>query len=150
MAADGYRRPLLTLRFTDPQFEGLQVKCRRISCEEMFAFSEASSAAGGEGTRAMLEPLADLLVGTSATRPTAVILEWNLLDYLGNPVPYTTAGLLGQDLPLLLAIAAALTEAAAGVPAPLPPTSGGGPPLEVASIPMEPCVGNRESTSAPG
>lgn len=65
------------------------------------------------------------------------LVEWNLTDDDGTPVPATTAGLRTLDAHLFKAVALAWIEAITAVPRPLGPPSPGGGPSPEASIPMD-------------
>ena len=85
--------------------------------------SDALSALSGIGS--LFDSFADALV------------EWNLEDHKGNPVPATKAGVYRQEFPFLMQIIAAWTECMGGVDENLEPRSTGGSRSEVALIPME-------------
>jgi hypothetical protein len=139
-----YQRPLIKLTWADDtEFAGLVVRCRRISCHESFELERARSelaAQSDRSTRDAWEPVQRLLVGSliqwegeAAADP--VIVEWNLDDHRGRPVPVTLDGIQGQDLALTIEISTQLIRAATGVPAPLPQPSTEDPAVE-ADIPM--------------
>lgn len=136
-----YRRPLLRLRFEDDEYEGLVVRCRRPSIGEIFALRTADSI--GE-----LEQIINLFIGEYAGGDP-LIIEWNLDDHHGDPVPVTDAGLRSVDIRLLVEISDQLRQAAAGVSPPLPPPSPDGDTSLEASIPMVPLSASQQSTPVP-
>lgn len=130
-AKGGYQRSTLRLVYADPEFEGLEVRCRRVTVAETVQLMMFQGMAPGDltGSLEKVTELADLL-----SRP---ILSWNLLDHAGEPVPVTPDALLYQDVQLLLHTAGALLTAAVGVSPPLSqPSSSGELSLEE-SIPMD-------------
>lgn len=146
----GYRRPALQLTFADPQFEGLEVRCRRISIDETFTLSEVGPDDDRDAVMRLAELLGDGLPPEDpAEKRRPVILDWNLEDYDGTPLPVSAANLRTQDMPLIFAIVAALVAQMRGVPAPLPQTSTDGDPSVEASLPMEMCSDPQPSTSGP-
>jgi hypothetical protein len=128
----GYKRPTLKLVFEDEEFEGLEVKARRLSINDVFRVAELADL-GVNGLRDNKEQLAELL-----DLVAGVLTSWNLEDEDGVPVPRTGAGLGGQDLAFVTALAGALSNASASVPRPLEPSSNGGQPSPEVSLPMEP------------
>ncbi len=107
------------LKFDDPELEGLVVKMRAVTVEEVLEWIAIS------GLREELE---------TASR---YLIEWNLEEEDGTPVPCTLESLLKQDKEFVAAIITAMLQAAAGVSAPLvPPSTNGGQSLEL-SIPTE-------------
>lgn len=130
----GYQRPTLKLVFADPEFDGLEVRARRLTVGAMLRLHKlsATQAASPDGDDSA-ERFGELLSAVADS-----IISWNLEDDQGQPVPATAAGLRSQDMPLVEAVKQALLDASVGVAPPLPqPSSGGGPSPEE-SIPMDP------------
>lgn len=141
-----YRRPLIKLTWADDtEFAGLEVRCRRISCTELFELERARAAVreqADRSTRDVWEPVQRLLVGVlgrdaNPAAPTLgpVIVDWNLDDHQGRPVLVTLTGIQSQDLALTVEISTQLIRAVTGVPDPLPQPSAEDPGVE-ADIPM--------------
>lgn len=150
----GYERSTLKLKFADPQFEGLEVRMKRLPIGDMLAVTSLAelsklgqdadatldAATAAEGKRA-LDTLLAMLAGS--------MLSWNL-EVEGVPVPtdkgapahfegegdeqvwVPSTGLHSIDPELVYAIVEAWFEAAAGVSPPLPKNSnsGGSSPVE--------------------
>lgn len=130
----GYQRPTLKLIFADEEMEGLEVRARRLSVEELlhiFGMADAEHLASNP-TAERVERADQLLAALAAT-----LLSWNLEDRDGVPVPLTVEGLRTQDMPLIVAVRSALLDASTGVSRPLPPASPDGEPSLEESIPME-------------
>lgn len=116
----GYQRPLLRLKFEDPEMAGLEVVCKRPSVGQIELFDKTD--------RQLDEQLVVL---------QTCLISWNLEDEDGNPVPITIEGLKSQDQPFLAALIDAWTGQAVKVPGPLGRSLPSGEPSPVESIPME-------------
>jgi hypothetical protein len=135
----GYQRSVLRLKFKDPQFEGLEVTMRRMSIGQLQTTSKL--------TKDSTDEKFDELVNRIAKS----IIAWNVEDPVsGEPINSDTAGVKEQDPEMVLAIANAWLEAAAGISGPLTKPSSDGENSKnssedgtsltdsiVASIPME-------------
>ncbi|MFI0768629.1 hypothetical protein ACH4TQ_27640 [Streptomyces sp. NPDC021218] len=123
----GYRpkRKTYTLSFEDPDFNGLEVKVHGLNTGQMLDLDTAREEGSEEAIRDMLQLLADQLI------------EWNVEDDEGRPVPTTFDGIRTLDLDFNWAIINAWQAAVAEVPAPLEQPSTAGEPSVEASIPME-------------
>jgi len=135
----GFQRSTLKLVFEDPQFEGFEVKSRRLSIDALFTIADLR-AVDWTDTKAAREAFTAL-----TTELATVLTGWNLEDADGNPVPLTADTLGAQDYALILAISGALMEGSSGVSRPLSPPSNGGEPSVEASIPMETLSGSPTS-----
>lgn len=135
----GYRpkRKIYDLDFTGTEYDGLKVTVRGVSTGQALDIDAARVDGGDEAMRGMLELLAEQLV------------DWNIEDDDGQPVPANLDGLRAQDIGLNLAIVNAWQTAMAGVPAPLESGSTSGEPSLVASIPMETLSPPQSSTAVP-
>lgn len=117
-----YQRSTLKLVFEDPQFDGLEVRIKRLPIGKLFAVTELADL--GDDLSEMKEQFFKLtdMVGES-------LLSWNLTE--GDeeePVPADAEGLRSQDIEFVLGIVTAWTEAATAVTPPLPNRSNSGPP----------------------
>lgn len=130
----GYQRPKLRLEFGQDQFDGLEVRMRSISIDQFVELNTLVTSGGK-----LLEESAE--AAEARTRMYELlasgIVEWNLDDEAGVPVPATVDGLRAQDAAFVIALAHAWLSAVAGVPAPLGGPSPDGQPSEEPSIPME-------------
>jgi hypothetical protein len=133
----GYRpkRKTYRLDFTGTEYEGLAVTMRGLTVGEELELEELRSQDGGG--RRIFEMMTGLLV------------EWNVEDDNGQPVPATLDGICTQDSTLVMAILDAAQQAASGVPDPLPNGSPSGEPSPVASIPTETLSPSLESSAVP-
>lgn len=126
----GYRHqiPRVVVTFEEGHdYHGCEVTLRRLKVGEWLDITGL----GGDdepGVRHIgdqLKTMADKLVA------------WNLEDDEGRPVPTTVEAVLDQDRDLMLAILGSWLDTLSGVSAPLEPTSTGGEPSLVESIPMD-------------
>lgn len=135
----GYRpkRKIYTLEFDDPDLDGLIVKVRGLNTGQILDIDTAREDGGDEAIRGLLELLATQIV------------EWNVEDEEGQPVPATLDGIRAQELAFNMAIIDAWQNAVTGVPAPLEQPSTDGEQSMEASIPMETLQLPQESTAVP-
>ncbi|MCZ4509948.1 hypothetical protein O3Q52_17435 [Streptomyces sp. ActVer] len=135
----GYRpkRKIYTLEFEDPEFNGLEVKIRGLNTGQMLDIDTARDDGDDAAILGMLQLMADQL------------LEWNVEDDDGQPVPATFEGIRTQELAFNWAIIDAWQNAVAGVSAPLDGESTDGDPLLAASIPMETLPLPQENSAVP-
>jgi hypothetical protein len=124
----GYRRPLLRLKFADPEMSGLEVLSQRISMGDLAHFSRIGDLRDVDLRDAYLEELHERLAHR--------IQSWNLETPDGQPVPTTADAIADQDKDLIMGIVDALMDTA-DVPAPLGQPSANGSRSVEASMPME-------------
>jgi hypothetical protein len=122
----GFKRSTLVLEFADPEFDGLEVRCRRMSMGQALDIDELI---GGKITRERISALVKMIADG--------VLSWNLLDDNDVPVPATVEGLMEQDPVFVLGLARAWLKTATDIPSPLESSSVGGDTSLVESIPME-------------
>lgn len=131
----------VTLKFTDGEFEGLEVRTRRPSLDELFGVAEKAdglevdvSSMGPEemaATRELLAIFAEFLVSWN--------LEVPVLDDDGEEtdetiaVPATLEGLMSQDIAVTFTLFTRWFETVGDVAAPLGATSSDGGPSAVPS-----------------
>lgn len=108
----GYRpvRKIYSLRFAD-EYEGLVVKARSATVEQ---FLEMQGLASNDDADKAVDATADLL-----KRFADFLVEWNVEDDDGTPVPATYEGVLRQDFDFVNMIIWAWMEALASVDSPL-------------------------------
>jgi hypothetical protein len=146
----GYvRKKILLLKFDDPEFEGLEVRVRQASMEQICDYAEFGKFEGG--TRQQMARVIDMLA--------AGVISWNLEEPTGEttpdgedvvqPVPCTPAGMWTQDGGFIADIFKAWMRASAGVSGPLGPSSSVGEPSLEASIPMNTPSENPPSSPTP-
>lgn len=133
----GYRPPrkIYQLDFTGTDYEGLAVKMRGLTVGEELELDALRAQEGSD--RQVFELMAGLLV------------EWNVDDEQGQPVPATFDGVCTQDAAMVMAILIALQAATSGVSAPLPQSSPSGEPSLEVSIPMEPLSPSPVNSAVP-
>lgn len=135
----GYRpkRKIYTLDFEGDEYQGLEVRIRGLNTGQVMDIDAARADGGDAAIVAMLQLMAEQLV------------EWNVEDDNGQPVPTTFEGVRSLDIDFNWAIIDAWQTAAAGVPAPLESGSTSGEPSLVASIPTEVLSLPPESSAVP-
>jgi len=129
----GFRkqRTVYRLRFEDESLDGLEVTAKSLplkdflSINKMSVQAENDAAKQAEQSELMLKKFADALI------------NWNLEDEDGKPVPATFTGLLGQEMGFVTQIIQAWMEAVAGVPKASSTGLNGGEIYPEQSIPME-------------
>lgn len=124
----GYKRnpKIYHLTWADGEYAGLEVNIRSLNMGQLLEAKSGKGADGKDGLEGTVELLADRIV------------DWNLEDEDGNPVPATLEAMKGEDDDFVLGIINRWMEAVSGVPAPLDETSNSGEISQVASIPTEP------------
>lgn len=132
----GYRRErkVYQLRFADEDMAGLVVRARSVPLGQ---FMDLTAMAGGAGDGKVSADDIKGVIGLFAGFAEALI-DWNIEDEDGTPVPATLEGVRSQDADFMLAVVMAWLEAIGDVSAPLGRTSSGGGPSLEASIPMVP------------
>lgn len=106
----GYKRQrkVLKLVFEDPDMEGLVVRARSTSVRKFLDIQAmADQAEGGKGAAEQMEAL--------FTSFADVVIDWNLQEDDGTPVPVSAVALLDEDFDFAFAMVTAWLEAVAGV-----------------------------------
>ena len=122
----GFRLPEKTARITfeGTDYDGAEIQLRlSVSFAQFIALRESAQSEDQEG-------MARLFGET-------VLMEWNLEDDAGQPIPATGDGMLAIPLQLTNLVVQHWVEEVAGVPSPLPPASGDISTLAAASTAME-------------
>lgn len=133
----GYKRPkkVYKIVFEQKGMAGLEVRARSVSLGQILDLVNLAELADPNRRANMLDDmgkLKHLFEGLASA-----LVDWNLEDEDGTPVPATLEGLYSQDMEFGLDVALAWMDAVMGVSAPLErPSSSGGPSLE-ASLPMD-------------
>lgn len=139
----GYRpqRKVYRLTFEDEDMRGLVVRMRTTSLGNLLSVMGLLSIdTSGDLDLKDLAKLAELFETFAAA-----LVEWNVEDEQGQPVPATLEGVKTQDADFVMVICRAWAEAISGVPAPLGPPSPDGGPSAAPSIPMEASSPSRAS-----
>lgn len=132
------------LMFTDPSYDGLEVRAKSVSIGELMEI------AGLKDTLDPENPDVEA-VGIIFTSFANALVEWNLdkevtvtaedgstpIATIDEPVPPTLAGIYSQDVPFMLGIITAWIDTIANVPAFLEKKSNAGNPFLVGSLRME-------------
>lgn len=123
------QRRVFRLRFEDPDMAGLVVRARSISLGQFLDVVGLRDADPRQMARTDLDKLFAAFAGA--------LLDWNLEEPEGTPVPATLEGLHGLEPDFVMAIIAAWLDAMAGVARPLGAASSNGDRSLEASMPME-------------
>ena len=128
----GYKRNPKVYRLqVEDEYDGLEVMVRSLSMGQLIGWKT------GDREKDVTEEMVELL----AER----IVEWNLEDENGHPVPPTLENIKEEDNDLVFAIINHWTDAVRGVDTPLPESSPSGEQSPALSIPMEPLSESRAS-----
>lgn len=133
----GYRRPRKTYRlvFDDPEYAGLEVRMAGLSVGE---FTRLTAALGPvSDDPAALAASASAGTGEVIAAFTRSIIEWNLEEDDGRPVPVTAEGVNGQDTGFVMTIIMAWMDAIAGVDPISRASANGGGTAPLGLVPME-------------
>jgi hypothetical protein len=138
-------RKIFTLKFDDPQLEGLEVRAASITMEKMLEVADQADRAEARAGLAEIKGLLTLFVQS--------LRSWNLqtevTDDHFEDAPQTLAGLLNNDPDLVLAIALSWWRAMTAVSPSLGKESNSGGTSPEASIPMEALSPNPENWTMP-
>lgn len=141
----GFKRRTYRLTFDDPTLEGLEVRMRAATIDQIIQLNQvfrpsifASTDPEDEGRR---DQLFDLLA--------AGIVSWNREEDDGTPIEPDAKGLRGEDVDIVGAIVKGWSKASSGVPSPLAPASSAGALSVEASIPTETLPESPQSLSEP-
>lgn len=140
-----YQRPLLLLRFEGDEYDGLVVRCRRPSIDDVLAMEalRGLDLTGGD------PDVTDEAIERGLAAISRLIANWNIYDEQGQPVPISAGGLRSLDLVFVMTLLGKVMTTSIGVSRPLSPASSGGDPSLEASIPMETLSEPPPSTDTP-
>lgn len=122
----GYCRPAKVYKIVwdDGDLAGFEVRARGLSVGKLLELGKAAAEVPDDfsGSIASMEPLITEFAGA--------LIEWNLENEDGSPVPVTVDGIRQQDMSLVIPAVMRWMTAVAGVDNPLPGTlnSGGTSP----------------------
>lgn len=123
---------ILKLKFVDEEYEGLEIRAKSPSMGSFLEIAEIADvdvgSADAEEVAAVLK-LFEHFIGS--------VVDWNLEDDDGVPIPKTVDGLKTLDIDFVMDIVGAWMDGVKGLSPGLPQPSGSGPPSPEASIPME-------------
>jgi len=128
----GYRRSpkAYRLKFEDPDLAGLEVTARSLPLGDFLKVAELAGTGAGNGMKS---------AGQLFAAFASALVEWNLEDDDGQPVPATLEGVHSQELDFMMTVVMAWIQAMSAVDTPLPGGSPNGVPSALApSLPMEP------------
>ena len=135
------KRRVYRLRFEDEELDGLVVKVRSASVGRLLEFMRYLAGISNDDLTAEdVERFANLFEMFAE-----VLVEWNVQDEDGEPVPATLEGVRTQDADFVMGIMRVWFQAVTTAPAPLPATSSDGGPSVVPPLPMEPLSPSRAS-----
>ncbi|UOZ10548.1 hypothetical protein [Amycolatopsis sp. WQ 127309] len=142
------KRKTLTLKFTDPDYDGFEVVMRRMTIDDTFTFNDYELREWEAKVRAGDIPKAEIDARMQEMWEglADAVVSWNLEDDRDNPIPVSVAAIRGQDPDFFWTlvrawIMAMLIKVDDDTKAP----SSDGKPSEELQIPMEPLSGSRAS-----
>lgn len=150
----GYKRnKVYLLTFDDPEFEGLEIRCKGASIGAVTGAVSFTNWTDKDFTPEMAKDLprvVRILAGCSVdciekhdelpegqTHYANRIVSWNLEEEDGTAVPANYEGLLSQDIDFVMAVCFAWMDGVVGTPGPLDGNSLAGGQSVEALIPME-------------
>lgn len=141
-ASKGYRprRKVYKLRFEDDDLAGLVVRVRSVSIGSLLGLTDLAGIDTGDPGPEDLAKLRELFEVFAGA-----LVEWNVEDDQGQPVPATLAGVTAQDLDFVMGVIRTWLQVLTSVPAPLGAPSSGGERSPAPSIPMEALSPSRAS-----
>lgn len=130
----------LVFEDTDPVLPEVVIRLKSLSIAQFLNVQQLATAADNRGrddtdpdrlkrVAEAVKALADFLL--------KAILDWNIEEDDGTPVPVNRDEILGLDPEAFMRVVDEWLDAVAGVSDPLSSTSSDGPPLEELSMPME-------------
>lgn len=130
----GYKRArTVKLTWADGEFEGLEVRAKRISIGKFLKLLPLLDGDFGDFNAETVKDMEQLVLEFGR-----YLVSWNLEDEDGQAVPCTPESFMDQDLAFVMEVVQRYGESISGVSAPLPQSSSGGAPSLEASLPMEP------------
>lgn len=134
------QRKLYRLRFDDEEMAGLVVRAKSVPLGAFLEMVKLMDLDTSSVTPEDAEHLDELF-----SRFAGALVDWNLEEPEGVPVPATFEGLKSQDIDFTMQILRAWIAALSQVPDFLPPGSSNGERSLEVSIPMEPLSPNPPS-----
>lgn len=140
------KRPTVTLKFADPDWEGFVVEMRRMSIEDSFLFGDLRQWEADLLAGRIPKSEVDKQLHTMHGAVADAVISWNLEDDADNPIPVSVAAIRAEDPDFfwtlvrawILAMDIQVSDDTKA------PSSGGKPP-EALSIPMEALSADRAS-----
>lgn len=138
----GYKRQakVFKLKFEDPEMEGLVVRVRSVKLGKLMNLVRAMDLDTARLSSGDLDVIDDVF-----RTFTEALVDWNLEDEKGEPVPTTMEGVYSQELDFVMEVIAAWVEVLTGVSSPLAKGSTDGRTFQEASLPMEALSPSRSS-----
>jgi hypothetical protein len=130
-------KTIYKLVFDDPRLNGLEVRARKANMGDILYFGRAEEIAQEMAGGQLSDVEAAEKLREMYERFANIVVDWNVEDDDGEPVPISVDGFLSQEQDFLNMIIAAWMRAGTAVPVPLAQPSSDGDPSLVASIPME-------------
>lgn len=143
----GYKQPrtIYRLTFEDPRYEGLEIRMRSLPLGQYLDFQVKLEQFDTDRDRPLTEEDVEKF-NTVLRMLAACLVDWNLEEEDGRPLPTTFEVLADQEYDFLMDIIGAFQAAVAGVSEELGKGSGSGEtsPAEL-ELPMEPLSPSRAS-----
>src|SRR6266511_963967 len=144
-SSGGYQRErkVYRLRFEDEEMEGLEVRARSAPIGQFIGLAKLANLDRGTVQPDDMDKIDELFRGFADS-----LVEWNLQDEDGRPVPADLQGIYTQEVDFILQIIFAWIEAIAGVSGTLAAASSDGERSLEASLLMEPRSPSRPSSQS--
>lgn len=134
------KRRTFVLEFDDPEFDGLEVRARAVPVGQFLDIVGLADAvdAGGFGELTQEQTVQAFTATANLLSSFAdVLVDWNVENEDGSPVPATLEGLRQQEFTFVMQIIRAWMAVAAGASDPLGPASNDGAQSVEVFLPME-------------
>lgn len=133
------KRPTVTLKFADPDYEGFVIEMRRMSIEDSFLFGDLRQWESDVHAGRVAKSVVDKQLLAMHTAVADAVIGWNLEDDQDNPIPVSVAAIRAEDPDFFWTLVRSWIMAMdIGVSADTKAPSSGGKPSEELQIPMEP------------
>lgn len=139
----GYRRKKTVMNLKFEEHDGLEVRVRALTIDELLEMTRTAQAVMGSDGKVKQEMVGTEDLEELFSRFSDALLSWTLEEELvidsdeWTPVPTTLEGVKSQEVDFVMELIDVWMTAVAGVEAPLPAGSNSGETSQELSLPME-------------
>lgn len=139
----GYRRKKTVMNLKFEEHDGLEVRVRALTIDELLEMTKTAQAVMGSDGKVKQEMVGTEDLEELFSRFSDALLSWTLEEELvidsdeWTPVPTTLQGVKSQEVDFVMELIDVWMTAVAGVEAPLPAGSNSGETSQELSLPME-------------
>lgn len=139
----GYRRKKTVMNLKFEEHEGLEVRVRALTIDELLEMTKTAQTVMGKDGKVKQEMVGTEDLEELFSRFSDALLSWTLEEELvidsdeWTPVPTTIEGIKSQEVDFIMELIDVWMTAVAGVEAPLPEGSNSGETSQELSLPME-------------